>query len=125
MPTTKERNTVNTYNRREVLKQLKDSEVALMGAIKTYEEQVATWRETAPKDFAAFVRGWDPANGFYKGDMEKWAPPKLSPLCQDWRIQNLNKAIARITAMPEDNNGNIKLYRQDPVFDMFAYASCL
>ena len=125
MATTKERNTVNTYEKAAVLKQLKDSENAVIGAIKTFEEQVTEWRNTAPQKFAEFVAEWDTANGFYKGSFDGFAPPKLSPLCQDYRIQNLNKAIARIEAMPADDNGNIKLYRQDPVFDMFAYASCL
>lgn len=125
MATTKERNTVNTYSKSAIMKELRDSETAVMGAIKTYEEQVEHWKANIVKEFADFVEHWDKENGYYKGQLDHFAPPRLSPMCQDYRIQNLNRAIARIEAMAPDTNGNIKLYRQDPVFDFLAYAACL
>lgn len=125
MPETRERNTVNTYNKSAILKELREAETAVMDAIVDYKTQVAIWRQEAPKRFAEFAANWDPDNGFYRGNLDGFSPPTLSKACQDYRVQQLNKTIVRIDAMAADSNGNIKLYRQDPLFDYLGYASCL
>jgi hypothetical protein len=113
------------YQKDEVLKQLKDSESAVLASLKTYEEDLAHWKETAPQKLAARIAEYE-ANGYFGSRDFDFPPPKLNPACQDWRIQNLNKAILRITAMtPDEKTGSINLRGDDPLWEYVALAACL
>lgn len=89
---------------------------------KTFDEQVEEWREEAPKRFAEFATTWDKGNGYYKGDLHQFAPPTLSNLCQDWRVQGVNRLIARIDSMDGDIVG---IRNNDPIWEYVGMEACL
>lgn len=123
MPSTTKSTAFQPYEKTKILSALRDASSAMERAKKTFEEELEEWRTEAPKKFAEFVNEFDPKNqNFYRKD---WAPPEPSKLCSDYRFQELNRQIARITTMMPDDKGIIKLRADDNVFSYVGIDACL
>jgi hypothetical protein len=100
------------YDKGTILKGLRDHEAIVLTMVKTWEDKVQEWKETAPTRFAELVAQWKPGDGDY--DLRQLAtPPTRSRACDDYRVQGINHCIARVDAMAGDV---IKLRTDDTVF---------
>lgn len=86
-------------NKQLLIKALQNTELAVMGALESYEEEVQKWRETVVDQFSEFVRVFDPKTGQPHFQDYKFSPPRKVDMCHDWRITALNKHIARVSTM--------------------------
>lgn len=109
---------ISDYNKEELVKALKDVKSRIEETILGFDDQVAKWKKEAPGKFASDVENWRPGD-FFRGHTD---PPKLSSMCADYRIQNLNQAIARIGLMDGDV---VKLHREDPIWQFIGLGECL
>lgn len=109
------------YKKADIVNGLKESIAAIERTTKTFDEKVTEWKETAVAKYAEAVEKWQPGNSWYFNE----APPKRSPLCEDWRVQAINRSLLRIEAMTMEEDSSIRLRADDKVFEQMAYASCL
>lgn len=120
---------INKYTKTDILKQLRDAENAVLGSLKSYEEEFQEWKTTVVGKFQKFVDGLPPENDradYYSSiSFNDFNPPKMNQACRDYRVQNLNRTIVRIEAMAEDEKGVITLAGNDPLWDYMSLAACL
>lgn len=107
--TTKSRSVLLTdYSKEELITSLKDAKSRIEEAILSHEEAFAKWKEEAPTRFAEYVAGVEIDKIGYV-HIDSFKPPLLKDICKDWRVQSLNKAIARIGLI----NGDVVRLRAD------------
>lgn len=109
------------YLKSHILEGLEKYRQQVIDATQTYEEKLKEWKDTIVQQFTEFVAGFEPGEGSYgekhnKKDMREFAPPVLKLACQDWRVQALNKSLARVEALAADDAGRVKLRSDDQVF---------
>lgn len=106
-----------TYNRQRVLDALNEKLQILSQEVDTSEEQfaadLATWRETAPKNFAAAVAAYDPAVPGYFDTVSPISPPQKSQYTKHaskYRLEQVRAAIREVELMDGDTipTGNAK-----------------
>lgn len=113
------------YSKTEVLKQLRDAEAAVERSLKTHEEAFQEWKENAPKKFAEWVDSVGISDTIYSANMDAFRPPVKHEACRDYRIQNLNRCILRVTAMATDDYGIISVRPDDELWGYVGLAACL
>ncbi len=106
------------YAKAEVLHQLHEAKQRVEETIITHEQAMTNWRAEAPIKFAEMVKNY-PEQNFYIHGLE---PPRLNAACNDYRVQALNKIIARVVVMDGDV---ITLRGDDPIWDYVGLAACL
>lgn len=124
MPSTTKSTAYQPYEKTKILSALRDASSAMERAKKTFEEELEEWRVEAPKRFEKFAHEYTAGGNkyFYSKDFE---PPTISKLCDNYRFQELNRQIARITTMMPDDKGIIKLRADDLVFSFVGIDACL
>lgn len=121
MTTTRYRGTTTQeYSRDKLVSDLKAGLVLIETTLKSYEEQLAKWREEAPKMFAETVANFNPDRNWFEPEGIK--PPKKNNFCSDWRVQRMNKSIMRLNALADNK---VRLRADDPIFEDINLASCL
>ena len=114
------------YRKADILKQLRNAEFAVVRTLKTHEENLQAWRESAPLKLAEAIEAYADGrqgNGYRAFD---FSPPALNPACADYRVRGLNETILRIEAMAGDRmDGVITLRGDDPLWDYVGLAACL
>ena len=111
------------YSKEELITALKDTKTRIEETILSYEEKVAKWKEEAPVKFAEWVNNYDPTSSkHWNPSMSGFEPPKLSNACSDYRVQNLNRYIARIGLVSEDT---VKLRNDDDIWTYIGLGECL
>lgn len=111
------------YSKEELITALKDTKVRIEETILSYEEQVAKWRLEAPEKFAQWVASYDPSSSrHWDPNMSGFGPPRLSNACSDYRVQALNRYIARIGLVAEDT---VKLRNDDDIWTYIGLGECL
>lgn len=113
---------VSKYQKAEVIKQLEDVIAAVERATKTHDEAFAEWKANAPAKFARWVENVKITDTFYQHALDDIRPPVRSQLCQDWRVQAVQRSLLRIRAMDGDV---VSISVNDPIWEQVGYAACL
>ena len=111
------------YQKAAVVKELRDASAAVERALKTHEEELAEWRETATLRLAQKIADWGDGKDKFSGSRDwDFPPPSLNQACRDYRIQSLNRCILRVSAMDGDV---VALRSDDPIWEFVGLAACL
>lgn len=121
MATTTKPRGVGKFQKAKILAALRDTQTALMALIEDHETKLARWKEEAPVRFSEYVANYDLNPYFHISSFE---PPKKNTACADWRIQALNKHIARVDAM-NDVDGIVSILNSDLMWEYVGQAACL
>lgn len=113
---------VGKFQKAKILSALKDTQTAVLVQLEDYDTKLARWREEAPAKFAEYVANYDPAKSGYWS--HTWDPPTKGTACSDYRIQALNKHIAKVDAMG-DNDGIVTILNSDPLWEYVGQAACI
>lgn len=108
------------YDRNKLVKDLKYTAAMVEASLKSYEEDLADWRENVAARLAEAVYHWQGENFshfHFNAD-----PPKRNQACSDWRIQRINRSISRLETMVDDV---VALRADDPIFDDIQLGACL
>lgn len=116
------------YKKEDVIAGLKDARARIEEGILSYEKAMERWKVEAPARFLAYVQEFEVPKSAYDRrrhiNMDSFAPPRQHDACDDYRIGTINKAIARIGMMAEDQDGVIKLRRDDEIFASVGLGEC-
>ena len=121
---TKSRSVLLTeYNKWELITVLKDAKARIDETILSHEEAFAKWKIEAPDKFANFVEDMNIDNIRWTDTrLSDFAPPRKSQACSDYRIQNLNREIARVGLVQGDT---IRLRADDNIWTYIGLGECL
>lgn len=117
--------TLGKYEKSKIMAALKDTVAAYEANARSYEDDVKSWRETAPQKFIEYVAAWDPKNPYLLfGADDFLRPPKQDKykICGNFEMIHLNREIARVDAMPD---GIVTLRSNDPLWQWVGMAACL
>lgn len=122
------RATIHPYDKKSLIQDLEQSKAKVEEAIEEFESKLQEWRSTVIPKFIEAVNAYDPASKDYEASHFRsgdFSPPIRPDTCKDFRVVNLTKAIARLSAMA-DEDGIVRLSSTEPILtEYLAYASCL
>lgn len=110
------------FQKAKILSSLKDTQAAILAQLEDYDTKLARWKTEAPEKFAHAVAEYGTSSNHWS--TFEFEPPRRSSACSDWRIQALNKHIARVDSM-SDIEGIVTILNSDSLWEYVGQAACI